>query len=229
MRVGPEFMQSYHSQMVAAFPRMHRLNLIGMVEWEEWEWEEQVQAFPVMQELLLRQCKLKCLPPGLASQARALNKLRIHYVQGLISVENFPSLVELDLNENLDLERITNLPRLQKLTIEDCPKLKVLEGVPALQRLNLSNKSMETLPEYMGGINPMHFELYCSLALLASIAIGQSGPGWDKFGHVQHVRAYERGEYNGKKWYVLYTAKPYKLETNINLSAFMSRRNLNLF
>ncbi|KAI4979051.1 hypothetical protein ZWY2020_015804 [Hordeum vulgare] len=233
-RVGPEFMQSYQhynprpSKMVAAFPRLHEMNLIRMLEWEEWEWDEQVQAFPVLQELTLKHCKLKCLPPGLASQARALNKLTIYYVQGLISVENFPSLVELHLDENLDLERITNLPRLQKLTIEDCPKLKVLEGVPALQRLNLSNKNMETLPEYMGGINPMHFELYCSLALLASIAIGQSGPGWDKFGHVQHVKAYAREGDNGRKWYVLYTAKPYNLETNVSLS-FMSTGTLTAF
>ncbi|KAE8807326.1 putative disease resistance RPP13-like protein 1 [Hordeum vulgare] len=233
-RVGPEFMQSYQhynprpSQMVAAFPRLHEMHLIRMLEWEEWEWDEQVQAFPVLQELTLKHCKLKCLPPGLASQARALNKLTIYYVQGLISVENFPSLVELHLDENLDLERITNLPRLQKLTIEDCPKLKVLEGVPALQRLNLSNKNMETLPEYMGGINPMHFELYCSLALLASIAIGQSGPGWDKFGHVQRVKAYAREGDNGRKWYVLYTAKPYNLETNVSLS-FMSTGTLTAF
>ncbi|KAF7082596.1 hypothetical protein CFC21_086457 [Triticum aestivum] len=72
-RVGLEFMHSYHqhtpcpSRMVATFPRLHEMNLIEMVEWEEWEWEEQVQAFPVLQELSLQRCKLKCLPPGLAS------------------------------------------------------------------------------------------------------------------------------------------------------------------
>nr|UBY07624.1 NBS-LRR disease resistance protein [Dasypyrum villosum] len=234
-RVGPEFLQLYHhhnprpSQMVAAFPRLHELDFTGMVEWEEWEWEEQVQAFPVLHQLMLNSCKLKCLPPGLASQARALNKLIIYYVQGLISVENFPSLVELDLDENLDLERITNLPRLQKLTIEDCPKLKMLEGVPALQRLVLTDKDMETLPEYMGGINPSHLELHCSLALLASIAAGQSGPEWDKFSHVEHVKAYACEGENQKKWYVLYTADRYNLETNVSLSAFMSCGTLTSF
>ncbi|KAI4979032.1 hypothetical protein ZWY2020_015785 [Hordeum vulgare] len=233
--VGPEFMRSYHhltpcpSQMVAAFPRLHKMELIRLVEWEEWEWEEQVQAFPVLQQLYLKHCKLKCLPPGLASQARALNKLTIYYVQGLISIDNFPSLVELNLNKNIDLERITNLPRLQKLSIEDCPKLKVLEDVPALQRLGLSDNNMETLPEYMGGINPMHFELYCTLALLACIASRQSGSEWDKFSHVKHVKAYSREGDNSRRWYVLYTANPYNLETNVNLSAFMSRRNLNSF
>uniref|UniRef100_A0A453MXE7 NB-ARC domain-containing protein n=1 Tax=Aegilops tauschii subsp. strangulata TaxID=200361 RepID=A0A453MXE7_AEGTS len=202
-RVGPEFMQSYHqhsphpSQMVAAFPRLHKMELIGMVEWEEWEWEEQVQAFPVLQQLLLKHCKLKCLPPGLASQARALNKLSIYYVHSLISLENFPSLVE----------------------------LKVLEGVPALQRLVLSYNDMETIPEYMGGINPRHLELYCSLALLASMAAGQSGHVWEKFSHVEHVKAYAREGDNSRKWYVFYTAKPYSLETNVS-HFFMSRGTL---
>ncbi|VAI42152.1 unnamed protein product [Triticum turgidum subsp. durum] len=230
-RVGPDFLQSYHqhsprpSQVVIAFPRLHKMNLIGMVEWEEWEWEEQVQAFPVLQELFLEHCKLKCLPPGLASQASALNNLHIYYVHSLISLANFPSLVELKLNEILDLEMITNLPRLQKLTIEDCPKLKALEGVPALQRLILTDKDMETLPEYMGCINPRHFELYCSLALLASIAAAQSGPEWDKFNHIEHVKAYACGDDNSRKWYVLYTANPYNLETNVGLS-FLSRGTL---
>ncbi|VAI42223.1 unnamed protein product [Triticum turgidum subsp. durum] len=227
-RVGPEFMQSYHqhsprpSQMVAAYPKLHELDFTRMVEWEEWEWEEQLQAFHVLQKLMLKHCKLKCLPPGLASQARALNKLIIYYVQGLISVENFPSLVLLELDENLDLERITNLPSLQKLTIQDCPKLKVLEGVPLLQRIILTDEDMEALPEYMGGINPRHLELYCSLVLLTSIAAGQSGAEWNKFGHAEHVKAYAREGDNWKKWYVLYTAHPYKWETNVSRSS-MSR------
>ncbi|KAM3296675.1 hypothetical protein ACQJBY_038827 [Aegilops geniculata] len=227
-RVGPEFMQPYHqhsprpSQMVAAFPRLHEFYLIGMVEWEEWEWEEQVRAFPVLQRLMLSRCKLKCLPPGLASQARALNKLSIYHVQGLISLENFPSLVELDLDQVLDLEMITNLPRLQKLTIKYCQKMKAVEGVPLLQRLFLSDNNLETIPEYMGGINPRQLELYCSRALLASIAAGKSGPEWDKFSHVEHVKTYASQGDSSRKWYVFYTAKPYSLETNVSVS-FVSR------
>ncbi|KAM3296673.1 hypothetical protein ACQJBY_038827 [Aegilops geniculata] len=233
-RVGPEFMQPYHqhsprpSQMVAAFPRLHEFYLIGMVEWEEWEWEEQVRAFPVLQRLMLSRCKLKCLPPGLASQARALNKLSIYHVQGLISLENFPSLVELDLDQVLDLEMITNLPRLQKLTIKYCQKMKAVEGVPLLQRLFLSDNNLETIPEYMGGINPRQLELYCSRALLASIAAGKSGPEWDKFSHVEHVKTYASQGDSSRKWYVFYTAKPYSLETNVSVS-FVSRGTLTSF
>uniref|UniRef100_A0ACD5Z847 Uncharacterized protein n=1 Tax=Avena sativa TaxID=4498 RepID=A0ACD5Z847_AVESA len=233
-RVGPEFLQSYHhhsshpSQAVAAFPRLREMILVKMVEWEEWEWEEQVQAFPVLQEFTLERCKLTRLPPGLASQARALNKLHIVNVQGLIFLENLSSLVELKLFNNLDLECITNLPRLQKLAITNCPKLKVLEGVPALLRLMLENNDMEKLPEYMGSIKPMRLELECSLALLASIATGQSGPEWDKFSHVEHLQAYAPEGDNIKKWYVLYTASPYNLETNVSRS-FLSKGTLSSF
>ena len=45
------------------------MKLMGLVEWEEWKWEEQVQAFPALTELILFECNLKRLPPGLASQA----------------------------------------------------------------------------------------------------------------------------------------------------------------
>uniref|UniRef100_A0A8I7BGA7 Uncharacterized protein n=1 Tax=Hordeum vulgare subsp. vulgare TaxID=112509 RepID=A0A8I7BGA7_HORVV len=228
-RVGPEFMQSYHHHSPhPSFPSLHEMNLIGMVQWEEWEWEEHVQAFPVLRELMLKDCKLKCLPPGLASQARALKELSVQNVQGLFSLENFASLVELELIVDIDLERVTNLPRLQKLTIRACPKLNVLEGVPALQRLKLVDLEMETLPEYMGDINLRQLELYCSLALLTSIAAGQSSPEWDKFSHVKHVKVYSNGGDNPRKWYVLYTAAPYSLETNVNRS-FLSRGTLSSF
>ncbi|XBI43848.1 hypothetical protein VPH35_108566 [Triticum aestivum] len=151
-----------------------------------------------------------------------LNTLSLQYVHGLVSLENFPLLVELNLFENLDLERITNFSRLKKLAIHHCSNLKVLEGVPALQRFMLTDILMEALPEYMGGINPRLLELYCSLALLTSIAAGQSGPEWDKFSHVEHVKAYAREGGNSRKWYVFYTVKPYSLETNVSLS-FVSR------
>lgn len=85
---------------------------------------------------------------------------------------------------------------------------------------------MESTSAYLCIILPakylVHLELYCSLALLSSIAAGQSSPEWDKFGHVEHIKAYAREGDNARKWYVLYTANPCKLETNVSHS-FMSR------
>ncbi|KAK1601261.1 hypothetical protein QYE76_026978 [Lolium multiflorum] len=233
-RVGPEFLHSNHHQslppshVAVAFPKVHEMNLIGMVEWEEWEWVEAVQAFPVLRTLVVNHCKLTSLPAGLSSQARALNKLDIGHVKALTSVKNFATLVRLEVDTLPDLERITNLARLQILIIEGCPKLKVLEGVPALQSLSLDDEDMETLPEYMGGISPSCLELYCGLALLSSIAAGPSGPEWDKFSRIKHVKAYAREGDMVKKWYVLYTDNPYKLETNFSRS-FMSTGTLSCF
>ncbi|KAF7082595.1 hypothetical protein CFC21_086456 [Triticum aestivum] len=87
---------------------------------------------------------------------------------------------------------------------------------------------MDTLPEYMGRINARHLELYCSIALLTSVAAAQSGPEWDKFSHFNHVKAYAPEGDNTKKWYVFYTVDPYNLETNVSHS-FMSRGTLTSF
>ena len=132
-RVGPEFLQPNHhchnhSQVGVSFPRLSELNFDGLVEWEEWEWELQVKAMPMLEELKLEKCKLRRVPPGLAFHARALKKLYIYDVKHLSSLENFTSVVHLDVFRNADLERISNLPKLQKLVIIMCPKMKVLEG-----------------------------------------------------------------------------------------------------
>ncbi|XP_047080686.1 putative disease resistance protein RGA4 [Lolium rigidum] len=233
-RVGLEFMRSNHHQslgpshLTVAFPKVHQMNLIEMVEWEEWDWVEAVQAFPVLRELVIQSCKVTSLPPGLSSQASSLNKLDIGYVKALTYVENFPTLIRLEVDTLPDLKMITNLGGLKILIIKDCPKLKVLEGVPALQTLLLNDGDMETLPEYMGCINPGCLELHCSLALLYSIAAGPSGHEWDKFSHIERVKAYAREGNMVKKWYVLYTTNPYNLETNVSRS-FMSTGSLSCF
>jgi Leucine-rich repeat (LRR) protein len=214
-RVGPEFLRPYYQPATAMFPRLHTMNLCGMWEWEEWEWEEQVEAFPFLEELSLEQCKLRRIPPGLAFHARALKKLVLSKVQQINSLEKFACLAELILYNIYTLERITNLPKLQKITIVNCPGLKVLEGVPALHRLVLKDYIMETLPEYMRGINPKHLQLFCRPWLLASVAMGHCGPEWQKFSHVEDVKVYASNKDNGVEWYVVYTRDPYNLETNI--------------
>jgi hypothetical protein len=200
-----------------AFPRLENLVLEGMVEWEEWNWEVQVKAMPVLEELELKGCKLRDVPPGLVCHAKALRKLSMKNIQNLSSVENFASVVDLKVSQNPDLERISNLPILQKLAIIMCPKMKVLEGLPLLQSLVLKDYGMEALPEYMRDVNPRQLILGCSLSLLTSIGMAQSGSEWTKFSHVERVKAYAQEGDNERKWYVLYTRQPYSLETNILL------------
>jgi hypothetical protein len=197
-----------------------------MVEWEEWEWEEQVKAMPILEKLRLDTCKLRRVPPGLASYARALKELLIYDVKNLSSLENFISVVHLDVFRNTDLVRISNLPKLQKLVIVKCPKLKVLEGMPALQRLNLEDYVMETVPRYLQDVNPRHLLLDCSLSLLTCIAAGKSSPEWHKFSHIQQVKAYANDEGSPRKWYVLYTRDTFSFETNISRSAIAQGKHL---
>jgi hypothetical protein len=212
-RVGLEFLQP-NNQVGFVFPRLQKLIFNRMVEWEEWEWEEQVKAMPILEKLILDTCKLRRVPPGLASHARALKELLVYHVKNLSSLENFTSVVHLTVFRNTDLQRISNLPKLQKLVIDKCPEMKVLEGMPALQRLTLMDYVMETVPRYLQDVNPRHLLLYCSFSLLTCIAAGKSGPEWHKFRHIQQVKAYDRP----RNWYVLYTRDPFRFETNISVS-----------
>ncbi|VAH55082.1 unnamed protein product [Triticum turgidum subsp. durum] len=211
--VGTGFLQA----VAASFPRLNKLKLYDMVEWEEWEWEEQVQAMRCLEMLELRKCRLRHVPPGLASNASSLKILILRDVKHLNYIESFPSVVELTVDGCPDLERITNIPNLQKLTIENCPKLKVLEHIASLERLVLKDYTMEKLPEYIQDIKPRHLQLFCRLWLLSAIAMGQSGIEWDKFSHVEHVKAYADDGDNQRKWHVLYTrGDNCKLDSNIS-------------
>ncbi|KAL6653253.1 hypothetical protein ACP70R_008831 [Stipagrostis hirtigluma subsp. patula] len=227
--VGSEFLQPNshrhsRSQVAAVFPRLLKLILIGMVEWEEWEWEEKVKAMPVLEELKLGSCKLRRVPPGLPFHARALKELHVSTVKHLSSLENFASVVLLEVRRSPDLRRISNMPKLQKLTIVMCPMVKVLEGVPALQRLELEDYSMETLPRYLQDVNLRHLLLNCMVPLLTSIAAGKSSPEWGKISHIKQVKAYANAKGLPRKWYVLYTRVPFSFETNISRSAIAKER-----
>ncbi|KAL6658414.1 hypothetical protein ACP70R_004000 [Stipagrostis hirtigluma subsp. patula] len=227
--VGSDFLQPYHhrrgrSQVAAVFPMLLKLYFREMVEWEEWEWEEQVKAMPVLEMLHLERCKLRWVPPGLSFHAGALKELHVYRVKQLSSLENFGSVVLLLVWESPDLKWISNMPKLQKLIIDKCPKVKVLEGVPALQRLELKDYSMETLPTYLQAVNPRYLQLDCTLRLLTSIAEGKSSPEWGKISHIQQVKAYTSPRGFPRKWYVLYTRVPFSFETNISSSAIAEGR-----
>uniref|UniRef100_A0A8I6Z274 Uncharacterized protein n=1 Tax=Hordeum vulgare subsp. vulgare TaxID=112509 RepID=A0A8I6Z274_HORVV len=220
-RIGAGFLKDAASP----FPTLNKMNLVGMVEWEVWEWEEKVQAMPRLEKLQLVNCKLRHVPPGLTSNTRALKQLILQHVQHLCYIGSFPSVAELIVYGIPDLERITNLPNLQKLTITDCPKLMVLEGIPALEKLVLEDYVMEELPKYMRGIKPRHLQLLCRIGLLSSLAAGQCGLEWDKFSHVDNVKAYAPDGDNQRKWYMFYTrGDNYKLDSNISISIVSERK-----
>jgi hypothetical protein len=90
----------------ALFPKLGWLDLDGLSEWEEWEWNdcdersdvETAIAMPCLETLRIINCKLSCLPPGLASSTRhTLRELYLYELTNLTHVENFPSVVKLDV------------------------------------------------------------------------------------------------------------------------------------
>ncbi|KAL6658407.1 hypothetical protein ACP70R_003993 [Stipagrostis hirtigluma subsp. patula] len=229
--VGSEFLQPAHhrhsrSQGAVVFPRLLDLKFTKMVEWEKWEWEEQVKAMPDLESLKFESCKLRRLPPGLPFHANALKELHVYSVKQLSSLQSFASVVHLHVSKSPDLEKISNMPKLQKLDIIMCPEVKVVEGVPALHRLLLQDYDMETLPRYLQHVNPRHLQVDCSLPLLTSMAAEKSSPEWRKFNHIQQVKAYADDDDNdiSRKWYVFYTRDPFSFETNISSSTITKGR-----
>ncbi|CAL4926748.1 unnamed protein product [Urochloa decumbens] len=152
-----------------AFPKLRELVFDQVVQWREWEWDKQVQAMPVLQSLRIECCKLSRLPPGLACQARFLRKLYLVNILHLVSVENFPSLVELHLSQNPELQSVTNNSSLQKIEITNCTALEVLEDLPALWSITWDDLDAETLPEYLREVKINKLDIKCSLRLLHMI------------------------------------------------------------
>ncbi|CAD6255487.1 unnamed protein product [Miscanthus lutarioriparius] len=198
-RIGPQFQAS--SSMAAGgstastsapFPKLRGLYLVGLREWEEWEWNDCEEhnevktaiAMPCLERLKIKNCKLSCLPPGLASSMRhGLKELYLYKLTNLTHVENIPSVVKLDVFDCPELKKISGLSMLQKIRIVRCPKLEVLKGVPALGSLELEDPTMDTLPEYLQAVNPRYLELDCNKKLYES----SSSPGsseWDKISHI---------------------------------------------
>ncbi|CAL4900371.1 unnamed protein product [Urochloa decumbens] len=227
--VGPTFVQAKHyhhrhchtSRRLLTFPRLHKLLFLDMEEWEEWEWEAKanVQTMPLLDVLLIHRCKLRCVPPGLTFHATSLRKLEVSEVEHLNSLDSFTSVTDLEVEENDDLVRIVDFPMLQKLSITGCPKLKVLEGMPELISLKLKDYYMDTIPEYLREVKVRRLELDCSLCLLTSLTLMNTGPEWGKISHIKQMKAYAKDGDRKRGWYLLYKGDPSSIETNIRQSS----------
>jgi len=145
-----------------------------------------VIAMPYLEKLDIRNCKLRCLPPGLANNKRhALRELILYGITNLASVENFPSVVELDVFDCPKLKRINDLFTLHRIRIVCCPNVEVLEGVPALDSLVLQDATMEALPGYLPGVNPRYLKLGCSKKLWESLSSPGTSAEWNKISHIR--------------------------------------------
>ncbi|KAL6654480.1 hypothetical protein ACP70R_007945 [Stipagrostis hirtigluma subsp. patula] len=158
-RVGPEFQGKTDSSSLVrpAFPRLQKLRFKNLRKWEEWVWEEEEAeakdiAMPALHTLAIGECKLDRLPAGLASSRRlALRTLDLIDLSRIAAVENFPSVVELEVFRCPCLKAISGFTKLQTVIIVSCPALEVLEAGSALDFVGLDDPTMETLPEYLRG------------------------------------------------------------------------------
>jgi hypothetical protein len=179
------------------FPKLRVLQLMGLCEWEEWEWNDDegcdaerqgsakdTIAMPYLKNLTIQNCKLSCLPPRLASIKRhSLKRLNLYDLTNLTYVENFPSVVELDVFDCPELKRMSGLSGLHKIRIGRCPKLEVLEGVPSLDSLELEDATMEALPEYLQSVHPRYLEVGCSKKL-CELLLSPGSSEWNKIRHI---------------------------------------------
>jgi hypothetical protein len=179
------------------FPKLRDLDLRGLCEWEEWEWNnndncetdhqgsaKDTMAMPCLKILTIKNCKLSSLPPGLANIKRhSLKRLNLYGLTNLTAVENFPSVVQLDVFDCPKLKRISLLSRLHKIRIVRCPKLEVVECVPALDSLLLDDRTMDALPGYLQTVNPRYLELKCSKKLCKSLL----SPGSSEQNKINHI------------------------------------------
>ncbi|KAJ1277154.1 hypothetical protein BS78_05G272900 [Paspalum vaginatum] len=138
-----------------SFPRLQSLDLSGLPKWEEWEWEEEDHdsiAMPSLHKLNIRKCKLGCLPAGLASILRRLDlkELVLDDIAEIAAVENFTSVVMLDVRSCPSLKMIRGFPRMQRVYITG----------PALDTVELCDQDMKTLPEYLRGLKPRILRVY---------------------------------------------------------------------
>ncbi|KAL6653880.1 hypothetical protein ACP70R_008804 [Stipagrostis hirtigluma subsp. patula] len=193
--VGKEFQRTGNSSARPPFPRLQELRFKGLPEWEEWEWdEEEAQAkdiaMPALHTLLIRECKLDRLPAGLASSRRlALRNLGLRDVTRITAVENFPSVVELDVRNCPSLKTIRGFPKVQIVTIVSCPALEEMEAGSALDTVKLADPAMETLPEYLGGLKPRILQVvYCDQKLRDLLLSGPNNSSADYQAEMDKVK-----------------------------------------
>lgn len=202
-----------------AFPKLIKLGLEGMLEWTKWDWEEHIPAMPALEVIMITNCKLRHLPPGLAHYANRLTKMSLKNILHLVSIENFPSLVELWLYDNPRIVMISNNPSLQWIRITRCPGLQVLLALPSLQSIEWRDLHAETLPLYLQKAKLNKLLVDCCLSLLKLVAL-QDDSEWGKIQHVHHLKATGWKSAGDKvNRYVYYTKQPYSFEVDLGDSS----------
>ncbi|URD74698.1 NB-ARC domain [Musa troglodytarum] len=129
------------------FPRLRQLQLWDMTNMQVWDWVAEGFAMRRLDKLVLHNCpKLKSLPEGLVRQATCLTILDLTDACALKFIRGFPSVKELSISGESDLEIVADLPTLEVLKLGTFlrPQTHLPEWLAActasftkLQRLNV--------------------------------------------------------------------------------------------
>uniref|UniRef100_A0A804IHI8 NB-ARC domain-containing protein n=2 Tax=Musa acuminata subsp. malaccensis TaxID=214687 RepID=A0A804IHI8_MUSAM len=142
---------SSSSPPLMLFPRLRQLRLADMINMQVWDWVAEGFAMGRLNKLVLKNCpKLKSLPEGLIRQATCLNTLYLTDVCALKSIKGFPSVKELKLSGESDLEIVADLPALEVLYLglfgsrnNRLPEWLAQQSFTTFQRLDVSGTTQQ--------------------------------------------------------------------------------------
>ncbi|XP_064957240.1 disease resistance protein RGA2-like [Musa acuminata AAA Group] len=114
----PSSSSSSSTSPPSLFPKLRQLELMNMTNMEVWDWVAEGFAMRRLDKLVLLNCpKLKSLPEGLIRQATCLTTLDLWDVCALKSIRGFPSVKQLRISGESDLEIVADLPALELLKL----------------------------------------------------------------------------------------------------------------
>ncbi|THU62341.1 hypothetical protein C4D60_Mb01t04120 [Musa balbisiana] len=127
------------------FPKLRQLELWNMTNMEVWDWVAEGFAMRRLDKLVLDNCpKLKSLPEGLIRQATCLTTLVLTDACAFKSIRGFPSVKELSISGESDLEIVADLPALEFLNLgtyrrrnNHLPEWLAQQSFTTLQRLDV--------------------------------------------------------------------------------------------
>ncbi|XP_064999557.1 putative disease resistance protein RGA1 [Musa acuminata AAA Group] len=133
------------------FPSLRQLQLWNMTNLEVWDWVAEGFAMRRLDKLVLHNCpKLKSLPEGLIRQATCLTTLNLWDVCALKSIRGFPTVKQLRISGESDLEIVADLPALEVLELgpfgrlnNHLPEWLAQQSFTALQRLDVSGTTQQ--------------------------------------------------------------------------------------